>query len=145
MSSLTSCHSSVYQSADFDMNEQIKTWWDNESHGSRVKVDGQDQMIKHSKLWKRQRSVKMTAGMSWNFPCSSLSNIYRSAVKQFLSLENRLAKNPDLNASYSDTIKTDQGSGFFRILEPTELQETRVILSGIYPITQLLIRTNLEK
>ena len=43
LSSLPSCHSSVHQvhqSADFDLNEQIKTWWDNESYGSRVKVDG---------------------------------------------------------------------------------------------------------
>ena len=30
LSSLPSCHSSVHQSADFDLNEQIKTWWDNE-------------------------------------------------------------------------------------------------------------------
>ena len=30
VSSLTSCHNSVYQSADCDLNEQIKTWWDNE-------------------------------------------------------------------------------------------------------------------
>ena len=39
VSSLTSCHSSVHQSADFDFNEQLKTWWDNESYGSRVNVD----------------------------------------------------------------------------------------------------------
>ena len=40
LSSLPSCHSSVHQSADFDLNEQIKTWWVNESYGSRVKVNG---------------------------------------------------------------------------------------------------------
>ena len=37
---VSSCHSSVYQFSDFDLNEQIKTWRDNESYGSRVKVDG---------------------------------------------------------------------------------------------------------
>ena len=61
----------------------------------------------------------------WNSPRSSLPNNYRSAVKQFFSLEIRLAKNPELRDAYSDTIKTDKGSGYIRILEPTELQETR--------------------
>ena len=42
-----------------------------------------------------------------------------------MSLENRLAKNPELKDAYSDTIKTDKDSGYIRILEPTELQETR--------------------
>ena len=40
VSSLTSSHSSVHQSADFNFNEQIKSWWDNESYGSPVKADG---------------------------------------------------------------------------------------------------------
>ena len=43
--SLTSCHSAVHQSADFDLNEQIKTWWDNESHGSRVNVEGRSRYL----------------------------------------------------------------------------------------------------
>ena len=63
--------------------------------------------------------------MLWNSPRSSLPNNYRSDVKQFLSLENRLAKNPELKDAYSDTIKTDKDSGYIRILEPAELQNTR--------------------
>ena len=42
-----------------------------------------------------------------------------------MSLENRLAKNPELKDAYSDTIKTDKDSGYIRILEPAELQNTR--------------------
>ena len=42
-----------------------------------------------------------------------------------MSLEIRLAKNPELKDAFSDTIKTDKDSDYIRILEPTELQETR--------------------
>ena len=42
-----------------------------------------------------------------------------------MSLENRLVKNPELKAAYSDTIRTDKDSGYIRTLEPTELLETR--------------------
>ena len=63
--------------------------------------------------------------MLWNSPRSSLLNKYRCAVKQFLSLENRLHENKELRDAYSDTIKTDKVSGYIRILEPTELEETR--------------------
>ena len=63
--------------------------------------------------------------MLWNSQRSSLPNNYRSAVKQFLSLKNRLAKNLELKDACSDTIKTNEDSGYFRILEPNELQETR--------------------
>ena len=63
--------------------------------------------------------------MLWNSPRSRLRNHYSSAVKQSLSLENRLAKNPVLKNAYLDTVKTDNDSGYFWILEPTELPETR--------------------
>ena len=129
VSSLTSCHSSVYQSANFDLNEQIKTWWDNESYGSRVKVDGRSRSdVKALETLKKTthcENDRYTVGMLWNSPRSRLPNNYRSAVKQFLSLETRLAKNPELKDAYSDTIKTDKDSGYIRILEPTELQETK--------------------
>ena len=42
-----------------------------------------------------------------------------------MSLENRLAKNTELKAAYSYTIRTDKDSGYIRTLEPTELLETR--------------------
>ena len=42
-----------------------------------------------------------------------------------MSLENQLAKNPELKDAYSDTIKTDKDSGYIRIIKPTELQETK--------------------
>ena len=63
--------------------------------------------------------------MLWNSPRSRLPNNYRSAVKHFLSLENRLAKNPELKDACSDTIKTDKDSGYTQIIEPTQLQETK--------------------
>ena len=68
---------------------------------------------------------RYTVGMLWNSSVSSLPKNYRSAVKQFLSLESRLAENPELKASYYGAIKTHQDSGHIRKLEPAELQETR--------------------
>ena len=66
--SLTSYLSSVHQSPDFDLNEQIRTWWDNESYGSRVKVDGRStsnvKELETLELWKIKRTVKMT-GTPW--------------------------------------------------------------------------------
>ena len=41
-----------------------------------------------------------------------------------MSLKNRLAKNLELKDAYSDLIKTNDDSGYIRILEPNELQET---------------------
>ena len=129
VSSLTSCRSSVYQSADFDLNEQIKTWWDNESYGSRVKVDGRSRSdVKALETLEKTthcENDRYTVGMLWNSPRSRLPNNYRTAVKQFLSLENRLAKNPELKDAYSDTMKTDKDSGYIRIIEPTGLQQTK--------------------
>ena len=37
---LSSCLSSILQMSQKNMNEQNKTWRDNESYGSRVEVDG---------------------------------------------------------------------------------------------------------
>ena len=129
VSALTSCHSSVHQSADFDLNEQIKTWWDNESYGSRVNVDGRSRSgvkaLESLEKTTHCENDRYTVGMLWNSPRFSFPNNYRSAVKQFVSLENRLSQNPELKDVYSDTIKTDKDSGYIRILEPTELQDTR--------------------
>ena len=87
VSSLTSCHSSVHQSADFDLNEQIKTWWDSESYGSRVKTDGGSRSdVKALGTLEKTthcENDRYTVGISKNSPRSSLPNNYRSALKQF--------------------------------------------------------------
>ena len=92
VSSQTSCHSSVHQSADFGLNEQIKTWWDNESYGSRVNVDGRCrsdvEALETLEKTTHCENYRYTVGMLRSSPRSSLPNHYRSAVKQFLSLEN---------------------------------------------------------
>ena len=40
VSVLTSCQRLDFQTIEKDTNERIKTWWNNESYSSRVKVDG---------------------------------------------------------------------------------------------------------
>ena len=129
MSTLSSCQSSILQSNEKELNEQIKSWWDNESYGSRVKVDGRSRSDIRALETLEKTTVceegRYTVGMLWSCPRSTLPNNYRSAVKQFLSLENRLTKNPYLKAAYSDTIKTDEESGYIRKLDPTEICETR--------------------
>ena len=63
--------------------------------------------------------------MLWSCPRSTLPNNYRSAVKQFLSLETRLSKNAKLKTAYSDTIKTDEEPGYIRKLDSIEICGTR--------------------
>ena len=67
------------------MNEQIKTWWDNERYGSRVKVDERFrsdvkalEILEKTKVCEDNRH---TVGMLWSCPRSTLPNNYRSAVK----------------------------------------------------------------
>ena len=63
--------------------------------------------------------------MMWNFPRSTLPNNYRSATKQFLSLETRLSKKDELKTACSDTIKTDEDSGYIRKPVTLEICDTR--------------------
>ena len=111
------------------MNEQIKTRWDNESYGSRVKVDGRSRSDVKALETLEKTTVRelnrYTVGMLWGCPRSTLPNNYRSAVKPFLSLETQLSKNAELKTSYSDTIETDEESGYIRKLDPIEICETR--------------------
>ena len=69
VSSLTSCQIAVHQTADVDLNQSQNH---KSSHGGTTKVmvhertwtGDRDQMLKHLKLWKRQRTVKRT-GTPW--------------------------------------------------------------------------------
>ena len=69
--SLTSCHSSAYQSADFDPNEQIKTRMDNESYG-RLKGDGRSRSdvkaLETLEKSTRCANDRYTDGKLWNSP-----------------------------------------------------------------------------
>ena len=110
------------------MTGQIKTWWDNECYGSRVKVDGRSRSDVKALEPLAKTTVcednRYTIGMLWGCPRFTLPNNYRSAVTQFLSLETRLSKNAELTA-YCDPIKTDEDSGYIRKLDPIEICETR--------------------
>ena len=129
VSILSSCQSSILQASEKDMNEQIKTWWDNECYGSRVKVDRRSRSDFKAMETSEKTTVcednRYTVGMLWSCPRSTLPNNYRSAVEQFLSPETRLFKNADLKTAYSDTMKTDEKFGYIRKLDRIEICGTR--------------------
>ena len=122
VSILSSCQSSSLQTSEKDTNEQIKTWWDNESYGSRVRVVGRCRSdVKAFETLEKTTVCEVnryTIGMLWNFPRCTMPNNYRSTVKQFLSLETPLSKNAELKTAYSDTIKTGEESGYIQKLGP---------------------------
>ena len=68
----------------------------------------------------------------WILPGSILSNNKRSAVKHYLTLQNRLTKNPEFKAAFSDTINTDRNSRYNRKLETTALWRLELRLIDVY-------------
>ena len=94
-----------------------------------MKVDGRSRSdVKALEIFKKTtvcEDNRYTVGNLWGCARSTLSNNYRSAVMQFLSLETRLSKIAEMKAAYSDTIKTDEESGYIRNLDPIEICETR--------------------
>ena len=116
------------QSADTIMNKQIKSRMDNESYGSRVKVDERSRAdVKALQTLEKTTQCdngRYTVDMLWNSFQLGMPNRFRSAVRQSFSLENRLERNSEIKRSYSETIRTDEDSGYIRKLNTTPIQKT---------------------
>ena len=63
-------------------------------------------------------------GLLWADDNPSLPNNYYSAYQQFLSMEKRLGKEPELKAAYKATIDKDLEIHFVRKLEQEEVEST---------------------
>ena len=63
-------------------------------------------------------------GLLWADDNPNLPNNYYSAYQQFLSMERRLSKDPELKEAYKDTIEKDLENHFVRKLEQEEVVST---------------------
>ena len=141
VSSLTSCHISVHQSADFDFNEQIKTWWNNESCGSRVKMDGRSRSdVKALETFKKtthRENDRYSVGMMWNFPRSRLP--FRTII--VLQLNSSCHAKSDWQSTQNSKMRIQIQSRRIKIrvlfgyLNQLRFKRLEMNLSGIYPIT----------
>ena len=98
VSILNSGQSSILQTSEKDMNKHIKTWWDNECYGSRVKVDGRSRSdVKALETLEKttvREDNRCTMGMLWSCPRSTLPINFPSAVKHFSHLRLDYPKTP---------------------------------------------------
>ena len=123
------CTNQLALSADTELANQIKHWWDIESYGTRVQVDGKSREDKRSLQIMREKTFfdgeRYTIPMLWHNEQLPMPNNYFPAFKQFLSLEKRLNKDVELKEAYSKTIEKDLQLGFVRIISREELLKTK--------------------
>ena len=94
--------------------DQIKNWWDMETYASVCDVSGRSKEDKRAQaIFEKtttQYGERYEVGLLWADDNPSLPNIYYSADQQFLSMEKRLGKDPELKAAYKATIQKDSAA-----------------------------------
>ena len=120
-----SCNFSV--SSD-PLADQMKKWWEMETYASVCDVSGRskEEMRAQAILEKttKHNGERYEVGPLWADDNPNLPNNYYSAYQQFLSMERRLSKDPELKEAYKATIEKDLESHFVRKLEQEEVVST---------------------
>ena len=113
---------------DAELTYIVKKWWDMESYGTRITVDGRSKEDQKAITILNDKTEfdgeRYVVHMLWADPEANLPNNYYAALKQFESLEKRLQKDPNLRDSYSDTIQKDLELGYIRRISQKELDDT---------------------
>ena len=125
-----SCNFSV--SSD-PLADQMKKWWDMETYASVCNLSGRSKEEKRVQAilekTTKHNGERYEVGLLWaddnpSQPNNYYSNIYYSAYQQFLSMEKRLGKDPELKAAYKATNEKDLENHFVRKLEQEEVERT---------------------
>ena len=120
-----SCNLSV---ASDPLADQMKKWWDMETYASVCNVSGKSKEDKRaiSLLEKttRHNGERYEVGLLWAEDKPNLPNNYYSAYQQFLSMEKRLERDPELKIAYKGTIDKDLENNFVRKLDEEEVTAT---------------------
>ena len=120
-----SCNFSV--SSD-PLADQMKKWWDMETYASVCDVSGRSkgEMRAQAILEKttKHNGERYEVRLLWADDNPNLPNNYYSAYQQFLSMERRLSKDPELKEAYKATIEKDLENHFVRKLEQDEVVST---------------------
>ena len=108
--------------ADQDLTEEVRRWYDIESFGTlkdvtpRSKADAKATEILERTT--RHDGERYEVGMLWAEENSSLPNNFFSALAQLKSLERRLEKDDDLKQKYAATIADDISKGYIEQVDP---------------------------
>ena len=120
VNSTSSCFKSVVE--DSSLTDQIKSWYELESHGAFKQVDARSAADKHALSILNSETVhngeRYIVPMLWIDSNVSLPNIYYSSLAQFKTLERRLSKDPELRERYAETIKEDIRKSYVVTVEP---------------------------
>ena len=102
---------------DSSLTDQIKSWYELESHGAFKQVDARSATDKHSSETVHN-GERYIVPMLWIDSNVSLPNNYYSSLAQFKTLETRLSKDPELRERYAETIREDIKKGNVVTVEP---------------------------
>ena len=110
---ISTCFKAVTQrETDSDLVDQIRRWYDIESHwackqveSGRKQADARAQKILQDTAYHDR--CRYLVAMFWADSQIRLPNNYFSAVDQLKSLERGLGKNPNLKEQYSTTVRDD--------------------------------------
>ena len=104
------------------MTDQIKFWYELESYGAFKQVDVRSAVDKHALSLLNSETVhngeRYIVPMIWIDSNASLPNNYYSSLAQFITLERRLSKDPELRERYADTIREDIRKSYVVAVEP---------------------------
>ena len=101
---------------DMSLADQIKTWYELESHGAFKQVDARSaaekralSVLKNDTFHDGERYI---VPMLWNDKENTLPHNYFSSLAKLKSLEKRLDKDPSLREKYAETIREDIQKGY---------------------------------
>ena len=108
--------------------DQMKKWWDMETYASVCDVSGRSREEKRAQAilerTTKHNGERYEVGLLWADDNPNLPNNYYSAYQQFLSMEKRLSKDPELKEAYKATIEKDLQNHFVRKLEQEQVVST---------------------
>ena len=118
----------ILYSPEEELHELVKTWWKTESFGckydSKKQRSREDEMVLES-LSRTTRKVdgRYEVGLIWKDAAKSLPDNRAFTRKRLELLEKRLERDPQLKATYTETIENDLHKGFIKKLEDRQLTQ----------------------
>ncbi|XP_071056073.1 uncharacterized protein [Onthophagus taurus] len=111
--SVTTSLSTCLSTTDYSLDNSIQRFWELESIPERTLLTcEEDKCENHFKNnYKRTSTGRFIVSLPFKKPNPVLGNSYQTALKRFMSLENRLLKTPSLRSDYINFMKDYLQSG----------------------------------
>ena len=120
-----------------DIYNIVKRFWEIESYSTTeiefksIMTEEEHKAVKWLRTTTRRSNNQHTIGLLWKNSDVTLPNNLSLAVSQFLLLENKLNKKPELKKRYADTIHDDINKGHATKLTPENSKLTYKITNYI--------------